>query len=140
MSVLMNFYATQADKIVDAIESGDDLDSNQLVRATADFSLHIGEDALDEMLAAACEHKKTERIAWEDAVGADDPLAESAFKMSPAFIELFASLSANDFVPTLRPWLGQTLTPDFEKAISELIDVCRCARSEGLDVVFACSA
>ena len=137
MGVLMNFYAGQADKIVSLIETGDDLD--QGVSASADFSLHIDEDALDEMLAAACEHKQRDRIDWHEAVSADEPISDSAFKMSPAFVELFAGLSAQDFVPAARPWLGQILTPDFEKAIGELIDVCRCAKSEKLDVVFVVS-
>ena len=131
------FYAADADEFVDAIES-DDLDLSEVVRATADFSLHIGEDALDEMLAAACEHVKTGRIAWEDAVGADEPIADSVFTMSPAFVEVFASLSAVTFVPTLRPWLGETLTPDFENAVGDLIEVCKCAKVEQLDVIFEC--
>lgn len=125
MGALMHFYAVRAGE---ALREG--------ARAAADFSLHIGDDELDELLAAACEHARVERIAWSAAA---EPLSDSAHKMTPAFVELFAGLAAGAFVQAARPWLGRALTPDFERAIGELIDTCRRARDERLDVVFIVS-
>jgi hypothetical protein len=76
MGILMNFYAGRAAAIVSAIEA--EGDPREVASAAADFSLHIGYDELDEMLAAACERQKRERITWDVAAQHDEPLSDDA--------------------------------------------------------------
>lgn len=140
MGVLMGFYASEPGRSAAALEEDAEFDlaSADFVRGTADFSLHIASDTLDEMVTAACEAKGMRRFGWDEAQIAG--LGESAAKMSPAFIELFSALGTEELVAAARPWMGDTLTPDLENAMGELITLCQLAKRDGLEVVFCSSA
>lgn len=53
-------------------------------------------------------------------------------RVDPAAVEAFAELDLTSFLPTARPWLGASVTPDVEKAIGALIDLCRGATRRGV--------
>jgi hypothetical protein len=145
MSGMMDFYAGDAKALAAAYE-GDpaaDLPSVGGVRGHVDFSLHLTPDTLDELLGAACEAAGVERLAWwDDALSshlAGDADESSLDVVDPAVVDVFAGVEFATFLVKARPWLGDTLTPDLQRATEELLGLCKAAKRDGMDVVFAWS-
>lgn len=135
MGVLMEFSSVRADTVTAVQEDPDfDLEANDAVVDHADFSLHLDFDALDELVAAACEVKQREPFTFDEAMG--EQLSGTLSVMSGGFVDLFASLEPASFLEAARPWLGDALTPDFRSAIEALITLCRNAKARSLAVVF----
>lgn len=142
----MEFYAGDARALVAAFEAdrAADLRTVAGVCGQVDFSLHLDPDNMDELLAAACEAAAIDRLGWwDDALknpcGGDEDASWLA-AVDSNVVNVFAALDLATFLPKARPWLGTTLTPDFERATGALIELCKVAVRGGAGVVFTWSA
>jgi hypothetical protein len=139
----MEFYVGDAKVLAAAFETTADLRMPGAGNGHVDFSLHLDPEAMDELLAAACEAASISRLSWWDdamaeQLGGDENGGVAVVK--PNIVRVLGSLELLTFLPKARPWLGSTLTRDFEQALGELIELCRGAAHSELDVIFTWSA
>jgi hypothetical protein len=154
MGQLMGFYAGDADAIGAAYEDSesDGLADENVVRAHADFSLHLTPVDVDFLVEAIAEGSgKTARPLLESLirlVGGEDETGSSADVVDPAWVQLVAGANearapdlAAEWIKRVGAEYGETLevSPEAVQAVGELIQLCRLAASESLDVVFTWS-
>jgi hypothetical protein len=153
MGQLMGFYAGDADAIGAAYEDpeSDALADEQIVRAHADFSLHLTPLDVDFLIDVLEEGTGTtarpllESLARH--VGGDGD-ESSADVVDPAWVEVVAGADDEKAPELAAEWMkrvgaeyGETLeeSPEAVQAVGELIRLCRLAAKEKLDVVFTWS-
>jgi hypothetical protein len=153
MGQLMGFYAGDADAIGAAFEDheSDGLADEKIVRAHADFSLHITPLDVDFLVEAIAEGTEgTPRPLLESLtrrVGGD-PEVSSADVIDPEWVQMVAGADDGRAPHLAAEWMkrvgaeyGETLevSPEAVQAVGELIRLCRLAVKERLDVVFTWS-
>ena len=153
MGQLMGFYAGDADAIGAAFEDyeSDGLADEKIVRAHADFSLHITPLDVDFLVAVIAEGTEgTSRPLLECLsrhVGGD-PEASSASVIDRDWVQMVARADdgraphlAAEWIKRVGAEYGETLevSPEAVQAVGELIRLCQLAAQQGLDVVFTWS-
>ena len=150
MGQLMGFYAADADAIGAAYDNHDSdaLTDEQIVRAHADFSLHLTSLDVDFLVEIIAEGTGgTARPLEESFIRhlAGDSESSSADVVDPAWVQLVAAADAGTAPDLAAEWMkrasaeyGETLevSPEAVHAVGELIRLCRLAAKERLDVVF----
>lgn len=153
MGQLMSFYAGDAEAIGAAYEDGelDDLADEQIVRAHAEFSLHLTPLDVDFLGEVIAEITRTSGPLLTESltrrVGGDGE-ESSADVVDRAWVQMVAGADAKRAMDLAAEWIkrvgaeyGETLelSPEAIQAVGELIQLCRLAAKESLDVVFAWS-
>jgi hypothetical protein len=154
MGQLLGFYAVNADaigaKYANIEEEPEGLDDEEIVRAHADFSLHITPLDIDFLVEAIAERSGGTARPLEDSftrlVGGD-PEEASAHLVDPRWVQTVAAADglaadlATEWMNRVGAEYGETLevSPEAVQAVGELIRLCQMAVKEKLDVVFTWS-
>jgi hypothetical protein len=153
MGQLLGFYAGDADAIGAAYEDheSDGLTDENIVRAHADFSLHVTPVDIDFLVEVIAERAGGTARPLMDSftrlVGGD-PDERSAHLVDPTWVQIVAGADDGQAPDLAAEWIkrvgaeyGETLdvSPEAVQAVGELIRLCRLAAKEKLDVVFTWS-
>lgn len=148
MGLLMEFYAGNGQEIGAAFTEGDFDRLSALPLAQADFSLHLSPTDLDILSETAFEMMGRTPIGLLDSlkasVGGNDE-ENGADVVSESWVAGFAAFPDERVHELALRWMtavaedhgepGIGVTPDSLQAIRELINVCRLAEREKVDVV-----
>ena len=153
MGQLMGFYAGDADAIGAAYVDfeSDGLDDEKIVRAHADFSLHLTPldvDFLVEVIAERTGGKAlplfesfTRHVAGDSEEGSADVVDAAWVQMVAGADDARAPALAAEWIQRVGAEYGEALdvSPEAVQAVGELIRLCQLATKERLDVVFTSS-
>jgi hypothetical protein len=153
MGLSLEFYAGDAQTIGTAFTEVefDKIRDGRKAAAYADLSLHLSPEDLDLLSTLAAEHLNTPPLLlWEclnESVGSlDEGETGEAWTVDPRWVGMVAALQDQDASPLTARWIarmadlhGETLevTEDAVRAVGSLIQLCRRAAAEGVDVVLA---
>lgn len=122
MGMLMDFYAGDAEKIVNALNKGDAdmLANGRVVAAHADLSFNLSAEDLNQLVVAACALRHYPAMSFDQFIHATitvNPEADPEMgihEMAQSFTDLFAAIPL-DQAPTLyETWIAHI--PDPPKA------------------------
>jgi hypothetical protein len=151
MGLSLEFYAGDAAAIGEdfsAIEF-DSLRDGTRARAYADFSLHLSAADLDTLSAVIAERTGVAPMLLQESlvrtVGGFEGEG-GAELVDPAWVRMVAAADKAAAPELAAEWIGRvgaeygqqlTVTLEAERAVRELIDLCRLAVREGVEVVHA---
>jgi hypothetical protein len=149
MGLSLEFYAGDAASIGEdfsAIEF-DSLRDGTRARAYADFSLHFSAVDLDTLSAVVAESIGVLPVLLQDSLGQTVGGFEGeggAEVVDLVWVRMVAAADESAAPELAAQWIGRvgadsrqqlTVTPEAERAVRELIGLCRLAVREGVEVV-----
>jgi hypothetical protein len=113
----------------------------------ADFSLHLSPTDLDLLSEVMAEHRGVPAHTLHDCVGpslAEDPGESDAYLVDPMWVKMVAAADLNAAESLAGTWISRVgkeinepvqLTPEAVSAVQDVIELCRHADTNGVDVV-----
>lgn len=118
MGMLMDFYAGDAEKIVNALKSDNVklITSDRVVAAHADFSFNLSVEDLNQLVVAACDLQHQPAVSFDQLIRTTILVTPEAdpemgiHEMTQSFIDLFAAIPLDQASSLYENWI--THIPD----------------------------